>query len=143
MIVDTMERIALYEGILPKAKEIAALWAAGSPEGATMEVRQKSYDTKPDEARRFEVHDHTIDLMIGRGGIEVIHVCPVSELEEGEPLPNGADGRKLIGGPRGCAVMLRPGFFVALYPGEAHMVGGQRVPGQAEPLEKWVVKLPV
>ena len=28
MIVDTMDRIALYEGILPHAKEVAALWAA-------------------------------------------------------------------------------------------------------------------
>ena len=143
MIVDTMDRIALYEGILPKAKEIAALWANRSPAGATMEVRQKSYDTKPDEARKFEVHDHTIDLMIGLSGGEIINVCPAYLLEEGEPLPNGADGRKLIGGPQGCAVMLRPGFFVALYPGEAHMVGGQLVSGQAAPLEKWVVKLPV
>lgn len=143
MIVDTMDRVALYEGILPKAKEIAALWAAGSPEGATMEVRQKSYDTKPDDARKFEVHDHTIDLMIGLSGGEVIHVCPADQLEEGEPLPNGADGRKLIGGPRGSAVVLRAGCFVALYPGEAHMVGGQLVPGQAKPLEKWVVKLPL
>lgn len=143
MIIDTMDRIALYEGILPKAKEIAALWAAKSPEGATMEVRQKAYNTKPDETRKFEVHDHTIDLMIGLSGSEIIHVCPASELEEGEPLPNGADGRKLIGGPRGSAVVLRAGHFVALYPGEAHMVGGQCVLGEAAPLEKWVVKLSV
>lgn len=143
MIADTMDRIALYEGILPKAKEIAALWAARSPEGASMEVRQKAYDTKADAARKFEVHDHTVDLMIGLSGSEVIHVCPADELEEGEPLPGGADGRKLIGGPRGSAVVLRAGHFVALYPGEAHMVGGQLVPGEAGPLEKWVVKLPV
>lgn len=143
MIVDTMERIALYDGILPRAKEIAALWAAGSPEGATVEVRQKSYDTKPDESRKFEVHDHTIDLMIGRSGGEVIHVCPAGQLEAGEPLPNGGDGRKLIGGPRGSAVVLEAGYFVALYPGEAHMVGGQLVSGEAAPLEKWVVKIPV
>lgn len=143
MIVDTMDRIALYDGILPKAKEIAALWANRSPEGATMEIRQKSYDTKPDEARKFEVHDHTIDLMVGLSGEEVIHVCPAGELEVGEPLPNGADGRKLIGGPRGSAVVLAAGCFVALYPGEAHMVGGQLVHGEAAPLEKWVVKIPV
>lgn len=143
MIVDTMDRIALYEGILPKAKEIAALWANRSPEGATMEIRQKSYDTKPDDARKFEVHHHTIDLMIGLSGEEVIHVCPADQLEPGEPLPNGADGRKLIGGPQGSAVVLRAGCFVALYPEEAHMVGGQREPGKAEALEKWVVKLPV
>ena len=143
MIVDTMDRIALYEGILPHAREVAALWAAGSPEGAPFEVRQKAYDTKPDSARLFEVHDHTIDLMCGVSGAEVIHVCPAGELEVGNPLPGGADGRKLIGGPRGSAVVLAAGTFVALYPGEAHMVGGQRVPGEAEPLSKWVVKLPL
>ncbi len=143
MIVDSMDRIALYEGILPHAREIAALWAARSPEGASVEVRQKAYETKPDGARLFEVHDHTIDLMVGLSGAEIIHVCPAGELAPGRPLPDGADGRKLIGGPRGSAVMLRPGYFVALYPGEAHMVGGQCVPGEAAPLEKWVVKLPL
>ena len=143
MIVDTMDRIALYEGILPHAKEVAALWAAASPEGASFEVRQKAYDTKPDSARQFEVHAHTVDLMVGLSGTEVIHVCPEAELEPGAPLPNGADGRKLIGGPRGSAVLLTAGCFVALYPGEAHMVGGQRVPGEAEPLSKWVCKLPL
>ncbi len=143
MIVDSMDRIAQYEGILPHAREIAALWAARSPEGASVEVRQKAYETKADDARLFEVHDHTIDLMVGLSGAEIINVCPASELEPGKPLPNGADGRKLVGGPRGSAVMLKPGYFVALYPGEAHMVGGQCVPGEAAPLEKWVVKLPL
>lgn len=143
MIADSMERIALYDGILPHAKEIAALWAAGSPDGAPCEVRQKAYDTKADSARLFEVHEHTIDLMIGLEGAEVIHVCPAQELEPGAPLPNGADGRKLVGGPRGSAVLLTAGHFVALYPGEAHMVGGQLTAGKPQALKKWVVKLPL
>lgn len=143
MIVDSMDRIALYEGILPHAKEIAALWAAGSPDGAPFEVRQKAYDTKPDSARLFEVHDHTIDLMVGLEGEEIIHVCSADELTPGAPLPNGADGRKLVGGPRGSAVRLTAGHFVALYPGEAHMVGGQLAYGEPQPLKKWVVKLPL
>ena len=143
MIVDTMERIALYEGILPHAAEVAALWRAGSPEGAPFEVRQKAYMTKADEARQFEVHARTIDLMVGLSGEEIIHVCAEAELEPGAPLPNGADGRKLVGGPRGSAVRLTAGTFVALYPGEAHMVGGQVAPGEAAELKKWVVKLPL
>lgn len=143
MICDTMDRIALYEGVLPHAKEIAALFAAQSAEGASVEIRDKRYDTKPDAKRRFEVHAHTIDLMIGFEGSEIIHVCPQAELNPAEPLPNGADGMKMDGAPRGSAVVLRPGSFVALYPGEAHMVGGQMIPGRAEPLHKWVVKLPL
>lgn len=143
MIIDTMERIALYDGILPHAKELAALYAAGSPEGASVEIRDKRYDTKEDARRRFEVHHHTIDLMIGFEGIEVIHICPMDELTPAEPLPKGSDGMKMDGAPRGHAVRLLPGTFVAIYPGEAHMVGGQVIPGEAAPLHKWVVKIPL
>lgn len=143
MIIDTMDRIALYEGVLPHAKEIAALWQAASSEGASVEIRDKRYDTKPDGKRRFEVHAHTVDLMIGFEGSEIIHICDQAELEPAEALPNSADGMKMNGAPRGHAVMLLPGTFVAIYPGEAHMVGGQVIAGEAQPLHKWVVKLPL
>ena len=143
MIIDTIDRIALYEGILPHAKEIAALWQAKSAEGASVEIRDKRYDTKPDSKRRFEVHARTVDLMIGFEGSEIIHICDQSELEPAEALPNGADGMKMNGAPRGHAVLLLPGTFVAIYPGEAHMVGGQVIAGEAQPLHKWVVKLPL
>ena len=143
MIIDTMERIALYEGVLPHAKEIAALWQAQSAECASIEIRDKRYATKPDAKRRFEVHARTIDLMIGFEGCEVIHICPQADLEPAELLPNGADGMKMNGAPQGHAVQLRPGTFVAIYPGEAHMVGGQALSGTAEPLHKWVVKIPL
>ena len=142
MIVDRIERLSLYESVLPQAKTVAALLSAGSPEGAPFEVRIKKYDTRPDDRRRFEVHAHTIDLMVGLAGEEIIHVCPQEQLEPAECLPGGADGCKMNGGPQGSAVVLAAGTFVALYPGEAHMVGGQTA-GGAQPLEKWVVKLPV
>ncbi len=143
MIVDTMDRIAFYEDVLPHAKEIAVLWQAKITEGAPVEIRDKRYDTRPDGKRRYEVHAHTIDLMIGFAGCEIIHICPQAELEPAEPLANGADGMKMNGAPRGHAIKLLPGTFVAIYPGEAHMVGGQSSPGKAEPLHKWVVKIPL
>ena len=143
MIIDSMDRIALYDGILPHAKEIAALWRAQSAEGASVEIRDKRYDTKSDDKRRFEVHNHTVDLMIGFEGREIIHICPMENLIPAEPLANGGDGMKMDGAPQGHAVQLLPGTFVAIYPGETHMVGGQVVSGQSEPLHKWVVKLPV
>ncbi|MBR5301269.1 MAG: YhcH/YjgK/YiaL family protein [Clostridia bacterium] len=143
MIVDTMERIALYEGILPHAKEIAELFKARQYEGASVEIRDKRYDTKPDAKRRFEVHAHTIDLMIGFEGSEIIHICPQAQLEPAEALPGGADGMKMNGAPQGHTVQLLPGTFAAIYPGEAHMVGGQAVSGLAQPLHKWVVKIPL
>ena len=142
MIIDRIERLSFYESVLPQAEKVAELLKAGSPEGAPFEVRVKKYDTKPDDKRRFEVHAHTIDLMVGLVGEEIIHVCPESQLEPAEFLPGGADGRKMNGAPQGSAVVLQAGMFVALYPGEAHMVGGQTEKGAA-PIEKWVVKLPV
>jgi len=142
MITDTIDRLPLYEAVLPQAKTVFALLQAGSPDGAPFEVRLKEYAAKPDAQRRFEVHERTIDLMIGLSGEEFIHICPQEQLEPAEFLPNGADGRKLNGGPQGSAVLLRAGTFVAIYPGEAHMVGGQTDKGAA-PVKKWVVKLPV
>jgi len=142
MIFDTIDRLSLYESVLPQAKTVADLLERGSAAGAPFEVREKKYDTKPDDQRRFEVHAHTIDLMIGLFGEEIIHVCPQAQLEPAELLPKGADGMKMNGAPQGSAVVLAAGTFVALYPGEAHMVGGQTAAG-AQPIEKWVVKLPV
>lgn len=143
MIADTMERLGLYEGLLPQAALLQRLWRDDAwDEETDFEVRRKRYETKPDAARKFEVHAHTIDLMIGRAGQEIIHLCPAAELEPGEPLPGGADGMKLRGGPRGSALLLRPGRFIAIYPGEAHMVGGIPAGGAGAQIEKLVVKLP-
>ena len=103
MIVDTVERMHLYTSVLPFAEEIAQCFMTRNAAQAPCEVREKTYETKPDEARRFEVHAHTIDLMIGIQGEEIIHLCNPNELKEAEVLPNGADGRKLDGEPRGHA----------------------------------------
>ena len=130
MITDSMERIGLYEEIIPYAKELEARYRSGDTDGLPFEVRHKQYETKPEEKRQYEVHFHTIDL------------APMSALQPGVPLPNGGDGMKLVGGGRADTVRLEKGRFVAIYPGEAHRVGGQTVPGQAETLTKWVVKLP-
>ena len=56
-------------------------------------------------------------------------------------LPKGADGRKLNGAPRGTAVLLEAGRFCAIFPGEAHMVGG-KLPEGPDGIVKWVTKVP-
>ena len=140
MILEPIARLPLYGGQIPGAARIAAAFAEGNPLSAPCEVREKRYAQKDDDARRFEVHGRTIDLMLARSGAETIHICPAAELAPAEPLPGGADGRKLDGGPRGSAVRLEAGWFCAIFPGEAHMVGG-RADG-ADEIEKWVVKVP-
>lgn len=138
MILDTVERLPLYADLIPGAREIAAAFAASDPAAAPCEVREKRYATKADAQRRYEVHDHTIDLMIARGGAEVIHICSLEGMEPAEELKD--DGRKLNGPIHGSAVQLNAGYFCAIFPGEAHAVGGQ-ANGQAGEIDKWVAKV--
>ena len=141
MIMDLISRLPLYENLIPGAGQVAAAFLSQDPGAAPCEVREKTYALKDDANRRFEVHGHTIDLMMARDGAEVIHVCPQAQLVPAEPLPNGADGRKLDGGPRGTAALLGAGCFCAIFPGEAHMVGGRTREGGGS-VAKWVVKVP-
>ena len=140
MILDLISRLPLYEQVIPGAGKIAAAFAAAAPGDAPCEVREKAYALKEESARRYEVHFHTIDLMMARSGAEEIDLCPMSLLERAEALPNGGDGRKLDGAAPGTQARLEAGYFCAIFPGEAHRVGG-KLPG-AERVEKWVVKVP-
>ena len=141
MILDTISRLPLYEAQIPGAGQIAAAFFANAPHAAPCEVREKSYELKEDEKRRFEVHFHTIDLMMASEGAEVIHLCPQEQLVPAELLPDGADGRKMDGQPQGTAVLLKKGWFCAIFPGEAHMVGG-KIKNEPGSVVKWVVKVP-
>ena len=138
MILDTIEHLPLYAGLIPGAAKITAAFTAADPAAAPCEVREKRYATKPDAQRRFEVHDHTIDLMIARQGAEVIHICSLAGMIPAEELKD--DGRKLDGPVHGTAALLEAGSFCAIFPGEAHAVGGQ-VEGKAGEIDKWVVKV--
>ena len=140
MISDTVDRLPLYEALIPEAGKIARAFQSKVPSDVSCEVREKSYALKEDTARRFEVHFHTIDLMIAREGAETIHICPMEQLTPAEALPNGGDGCKMTGEPQGLAHVLNEGFFCAIFPGEAHMVAGKL--NDVGQIDKWVVKVP-
>lgn len=139
MISDLVTRLHLYEAIIPGASLIEKAFLGDKTESAPYPVREKSYQLKADEARRFEVHFHTIDLMIAKEGGETIHIEKMDSLVPAEMLPGGNDGRKMDGSPQGLAHTLKAGYFVAIFPGEAHMVGG-KCEG-FESVSKWVVKV--
>ena len=141
MIIDTISSLPMYDTIMPGSGRIATAYKNRRPGNTGVEVWEETYQTKPDEKRRFEVHYRTIDLMIARSGCEVIHICPMEELQPAEALPNGADGRNLDGAPQGSAVLLKAGYFCAIFPGEAYMAGGQ-INGEETQINKWVVKVP-
>ena len=138
MIFDLISRLPLYDALIPGAKQIAAAFSAQVPSKAPSEVREKSYATKADEQRRFEVHEHTIDLMMAKHGSETIHISPQEDFIPAEPLKD--DGCKLDGPVHGSAIVLKEGYFCAIFPGEAHAVGGN-VEGQLSNIDKWVVKV--
>ena len=140
MILDRISQLHLYEQLIPGASSVMEAFAAEDPSGCETEVREKAYALRPDEARRFEVHARTIDLMIAREGAEMIHLAPADRLETAEALPGNADGFKMNGSPQGTGVLLEAGYFCAIFPGEAHMVGGKTE--GAEDIRKWVVKVP-
>ena len=141
MILDLISRLPLYRELIPGADRIAAAFHAGDPSACCTETREKQYAVKPDEKRRFEVHGHTIDLMMAREGAEVIHLCPMDQLSAAEALPGNGDGCKMNGAPQGSAIVLEKSWFCAIFPGEAHMVGG-KVNGLEGEISKWVVKVP-
>ena len=141
MILDSVSRLPLYAALIPGAAEILAAFLQADPGAAPCDVREKRYALKEDGKRRFEVHGRTVDLMIARKGAELIHLCPMARLSPAEALPNGGDGRKLDGAPQGTAVLLEQGYFCAILPGEAHMVGG-KPDGEEGFIDKWVVKVP-
>lgn len=141
MIADRISRLPLYASQIPGAERIAEAFAARKPENAPCEVREKSYLPKPPEQRRFEVHFQTIDLMIAKKGAEVIQLLPWKGRKSAGPLPGSTNGRKLNGTYRASAVTLEAGYFCAIFPGEAHMVGGP-AENASGGIEKWVVKVP-
>ena len=148
MILDTIDRLNCYRSALPGldkamfAHEKRGVELVEALEAQGFEVRDKSYDTREDSQRKFEEHFHTVDVMICLEGEEIIHVCPAEELDAGDTLPDGQDGRKLLGGPQGLPLHLKAGHFAAFFPGEAHMVGGH-VQGRKGHVHKLVVKVNV
>lgn len=138
MILDLISRLPLYDALIPGAAQIAAAFSAQNPASAPCEVREKSYATKTDDKRRFEVHERTIDLMMAQQGAEVIHICPKEDFTPAEALKD--DGCKLDGPVHGSAIVLNKDYFCAIFPGEAHAVGGM-VDEQPGNIDKWVVKV--
>ena len=138
MILDLISHLPLYNTLIPGAAQIAEAYFAQDPAAAPCEVREKSYVTKADDQRRFEVHEHTIDLMMACCGAEVIHICPQEDFTPAEPLKD--DGCKLDGHIHGSAIVLNENYFCAIFPGEAHAVGGH-VNNQPGSISKWVVKV--
>ncbi len=153
MITDTFKRGASYtlgaawKKIFPEAARMAAQGGdltegrktvAGAPEGVYANV--ESYSPKSEAEARYESHVRMADIQIVLEGEEYIDVFP---LEGGEAVLSSDAGRDLTfyrdNGPAAVRVLLRPGIFALIMPGEAHK---PCIRAGSEKVRKMVIKIP-
>ena len=148
MIFDNVDNLSKYEGIgwLTRALELRGRFSDPSVEpGAhpvddSLRAAVNRYTSAPAEKDRFENHRDWIDVQFMVSGSEEIRVCSASDLVIAKPYDPAADYE--LGEPASGAfssVILRPGDFLVLWPGEAHYPG--IAPSSPAPVSKIVFKV--
>jgi len=145
MLLDSIDRLYLYEDKIPHLKEALAKLA----EIKDAEPGRYEYDggfiliqsgvCKPLEAPEFEAHRKYIDLQCLLDGEEWFEWCDIRELEPCTPYDDAKDKEMLTGS--GSQMMLRPGMAVLFGPNDAHKAG--KCPGGGKTYRKAVVKIAI
>ena len=145
MLLDSINRLYLYEDKIPHLKEALAKLE----EVKNAEVGRYEYDggfiliqegvCKPLETNEFEAHRKYVDVQCLFDGEEWFEWCDIRDLEPGTPYDEAKDKEMLTGS--GSQMMLRPGMAVLFWPNDAHKAG--KCPGGGKNYRKAVVKLAV
>jgi len=147
MIIDRIENAALYYPLHPKFKQafdyIAQIDIHTLPVGRheidnSMYVLVQEYTTKPKSEGKWEAHRRYIDLQYVMQGAEGMGYANIHDLEQGEYLSE-KDFLPLFG--EGGQIALRSGYFVLLFPEDAHMPS--MALGESKPARKIVIKIAV
>ena len=148
MVIDKIENASLYYSLHPKLKQafdyIAQIdihsISVGKHEvdGDAMYVLVQEYDTKLKEAGKWEAHHLYIDLQYVVQGAEGMGYANIHDLQQGEYIPE-EDFLPLFGD--GQQIELRSGYFVLLFPEDAHMPG--MAIGKPASVRKIVLKIAV
>jgi biofilm protein TabA len=147
MIIDRIENAALYYPLHPKFKQafdyIAQIDIHTLPVGRheidnSMYVLVQEYTTKPKSEGKWEAHRRYIDLQYVVQGAEGMGYANIHDLEQGEYLSE-KDFLPLFG--EGGQIALRSGYFVLLFPEDAHMPS--MALGESKPARKIVIKIAV
>lgn len=147
MIIDRIENAARYYPLHPKFKQafdyIAQIDIHTLPVGRheiddNMYVLVQEYTTKPKAEGKWEAHHRYIDLQYVVQGAEGMGYANIHDLDQGEYIPE-KDFLPLFG--EGEQIALRSGYFVLLFPEDAHMPG--MALGESKPARKIVVKIAV
>ncbi len=148
MIIDRIKNASLYYPLHPKFKQafdyIAQIEINIIPVGRhdvdhdAMYILVQEYNTKTKEAGKWEAHRRYIDLQYVVQGTEGMGYANINDLQQGEYLPE-KDFLPLFG--EGQQIELRSGYFVLLFPEDAHMPS--MALGESQPARKIVVKIAV
>ena len=149
MVYDSLDNFKNYLSLHPQFKDAAAYFSgpafasldlgAYAVNDAGSSVSKSAYTTKALQECFIEGHKKFIDIHIVLKGREKIGVCNVAECRElsYDPIKDFA---KLNGSVE--FITLVPGYFMLLFPQDAHMPQGQCA-GFGETVVKAVFKVPV
>lgn len=150
MIVDRLPHRSSYGALhplFPRALEFLSDFdrrrADGRIElsGEQLFATVSGYETAPAVGRPFEAHRAYIDIQYLLQGRERILHAPVDELELLDEYVVEADLALYADPSASSSVLVRPGDFVILFPGDAHKTGCMA--GGRDAVRKIVVKVAV
>lgn len=126
MIYDKLSNIARYKGLHPNL-DIALdyIGAHLSEMGERVELKGEevygncfTYDTVSEEQAFFEAHARFADVQIMRAGAERVAVSNISVLQTDSAQPEKDFWS--MHGPEEVSLVLQPGSFLIVLPGDAH-----------------------
>lgn len=145
MIYDRLENVDKYLGISENL-DLALNYIKTSFDTMPPEIELKgrdvrafscAYDTVPEEEAFYEAHEAFADIQIMRSGAERVAVSNVDVLtmDRAEPENDFA----AYSGPEDVSVILRPGSFLMVLPGDAHKL--KMMIGKPQAVTKTVFKV--
>lgn len=148
MVLDRIENASLYQALHPCFKQafdyIAQIDIHTIPvgryevDGDSIYALVQEYLTKPQGEGKWEAHRRYIDLQYVTQGAEGIGFANIHHLQQGQYVPE-KDFLPLTGDAE--QIILRSGYFVLLFPEDAHMPG--MAIGKPEHVRKIVLKIAV
>jgi len=132
MIVDTLDNISRYAGLnAGLAKGLEYLRSAGASladgrheiDGEKVFARVSSYRTREKSSTSFEAHRRYIDVQCLLAGRETLYWMPEGQGALLKEYSVDKDVELRADEERDSAVLLEPGSFAMLFPGEPHLPG--------------------
>jgi YhcH/YjgK/YiaL family protein len=148
MILDSLDNAALYHAL--GARIAAGLrWLTDFDpdlpvgrypiEGDLVHASVQSYETAPGAEKRYEAHRNHVDIQCIVSGRERILVAPTPSLTVSEPYREEKDVTFYADPSASTSLLLSPGDFAILFPGDAHKPGCMA--GGRDAVRKVVVKV--